>query len=152
MQRQQVSNAKQHYHQLGDVRLTQEQQKIWNEQTKIIKEHHKTLSQHNEDGKLKEFFETLNELEENRLHIMMDIRSAYMEERNRQEAAEALIIMQKQEMANEKRRLTNEKKRRAREDAKENTPRMRRSARVRSKTSDDPNAQWYRGTIYTNND
>ena len=152
MQRQQVSNAKQHYHQLGDVRLTQEQQKIWNEQTKIIKEHHKTLSQHNKDGKLKEFFETLNEIEKNRLHIMMDIRSAYMEERNRQEAAEALIIMQKQEMANEKRRLTNEKKRRAREDAKENTPRMRRSARVRSKTSDDPNAQWYRGTIYTNND
>ena len=47
-------------------------------------------------------------------------------------------------MANEKRRLTNEKK--------QNTPRVRRSARVRSKTSDDPNAKWYRGTIYTNND
>ena len=55
-------------------------------------------------------------------------------------------------MANEKRRLTNEKRKRAREDAKENTPRMRRSARVRSKTSDDPNAKWYRGTFYTNND
>ena len=101
---------------------------------------------------LKEFFETLDKLNENRLHIMMDLRSAYVEERNRQEAAEALIMMQKQEMANEKRRLTNEKKRRAREDAKENTPRVRRSARVRSKTSDDPNAKWYRGTIYTNND
>ena len=152
MQRQQISNAKNHYHQLGDLRLTQDQEKIWNEQTKIIKEHHKTLSQHNKDGMLKEFFETLDKLNENRLHIMMDLRSAYVEERNRQETAEALIMMQKQEMANEKRRLTNEKKRRAREDAKENTPRVRRSARVRSKTSDDPNAKWYRGTIYTNND
>ena len=152
MQRQQISNAKNHYHQLGNLRLTQDQEKIWNEQTKIIEEHHKTISQHNKDGMLKEFFETLDKLNENRLHIMMDLRSAYMEERNRQEAAEALIMMQKQEMANEKRRLTNEKKRRAREDAKENTPHVRRSARVRSKTSDDPNAKWYRGTIYTNND
>ena len=152
MQRQQISNAKNHYHQLGNLRLTQDQEKIWNEQTKIIEEHHKTISQHNKDGMLKEFFETLDKLNENRLHIMMDLRSAYVEERNRQEAAEALIMMQKQEMANEKRRLTNEKKRRAREDAKENTPRVRRSARVRSKTSDDPNAKWYRGTIYTNND
>ena len=152
MQRQQISNAKNHYHQLGNLRLTQDQQKIWNEQTKIIEEHHKTISQHNKDGMLKEFFETLDKLNENRLHIMMDLRSAYTEERNRQEAAEALIMMQKQEMANEKRRITNERKKRARDEAKENTPRVRRSARVRSKTSDDPNAKWYRGTFYTNND
>ena len=38
MQRQQISNAKNHYHQLGNLRLTQDQEKIWNEQTKIIKE------------------------------------------------------------------------------------------------------------------
>jgi len=126
MQRQQVSNAKQHYHQLSDARLTQEQYTIWTEQTKIIKEHHKTLSQHNEDGKLKEFFETLNELEENRLHIMMDIRTSYMEERNRQEAAEALIMMQKQEMANEKRR-------RDREEAKYTPTIVRRSKRIKRK-------------------
>ena len=152
MQRQQISNAKNHYHQLGNLRLTQDQEKIWNEQTKIIKEHYKTLSQHNKDGMLKEFFETLNELNENRLLIMIDLRSVYMEEKNKQEAAEALIMMHKQEMANEKRRITNERKKRAREDAKENTPRVRRSARVRSKTSDDPRAKWYRGTFYTNND
>ena len=159
MQRQQVSNAKQHYHQLGDLYLTQDQQKIWNEQTKIIKNHHKTLSQHNKGGMLKEFFETLNELEENRLNMMIDIRSPYIEERNRQEAAEALIQMQKQEAANEKRRITIEKRKmaselrkRAREDDKENTPHVRRSARVRSKTSNDPRAKWYRGTFYTNND
>ena len=159
MQRQQVSNAKQHYHQLGDLYLTQDQQKIWNEQTKKIKEHHKTLSQHNKDGMLKDFFETLNELETNRLNMMIDIRSSYIEERNRQEAAEALIQMQKQEAANEKRRITIEKRKmaselrkRAREDDKEITPRVRRSARVRSKTSDDPRAKWYRGTFYTNSD
>ena len=158
MQRQQVSNAKQHYHQLGDMRLTQDQQKIWYEQTKKIEEHNKTLSQHNKDGMLKEFFEILNKLEENRLQIMVEIRSPYIEEINRQEAAEALVLMQKQEMANEKRRITIEKRKmaselrkRAREDEKENTPRVRRSARVRSKTSDDPNAKWYRGTFYTNN-
>jgi len=133
MQRQQVCNAKQHFHHLGDgdVRLTQEQQQIWNEKTKIIKEHHKTVSQHNKDGKLKEFFETLNELEENRLLVMIDIRTAYMEEINRQEAAEALIMMQKQEMANEKRRLTNEKKKRAREEANEISHPIRRSTRIR---------------------
>lgn len=155
MQRQQVSNAKQHYHHLGDMRLTQEQQKIWYEQTKKIKEHHKTLSQHNKDGMLKEFFEILNELEDNRLQIMMEIRSPYIEEINRQEAAEALIKMQKQEAANEKRRITLEKRKmaselrkRSREDEKENTPRIRRSARIRIKTSDDPMAERYRGTIY----
>ena len=126
--------------------------KVLNEQTKIIKDHHKTLSQHNKDGMLKEFFETLDKLNENRLHIMIDLRSVYMEEKNKQEAAEALIMMHKQEMANEKRRITNERKKRARDEAKENTPRVRRSARVRSKTSDDPNAKWYRGTFYTNND
>lgn len=139
MQRQQVSNAKQHYHQLGDLYLTQDQQQIWNEQTKKIKEHHKTLSQHNKDGTLKEFFETLNELEENRLNMMIDIRSSYIEERNRQEAAEALIQMQKQEAANEKRRITiekrkmaNELRKRAHEKAKENPPPLRRSKRIRS--------------------
>ena len=152
IQRKQINDAKQHFEQLGDLHLTNNQQKIWNEQTKIIKEHHKTLSQHNKDGMLKEFFETLNKLNENRLHIMIDLRSVYMEEKNKQEAAEALIMMHKQEMANEKRRITNERKKRAREDAKDNTPRVRRSARVRSKTSDDPRAKWYRGTFYTNSD
>ena len=131
MQRQQVCNAKQHFHQLGDVRLMQEQQQVWNEKTKVIKEHHKTVSQHNKDGKLKEFFETLSELEENRLLVMIDIRTAYMEEINRQEAAEALIMMQKQEFANEKRRLTNEKKKRAREEANEISHPIRRSKRIR---------------------
>ena len=152
MQRHQINDAKQYYHQLGHLHLTNDQNKIWNEQTKIIKDHHKTLSQHNKDGMLKEFFETLDKLNENRLHIMIDLRSVYMEEKNKQEAAEALIMMHKQEMANEKRRITNERKKRARDEAKENTPRVRRSARVRSKTSDDPNAKWYRGTFYTNND
>ncbi len=152
MQRKQINDAKQHYHQLGDLYLTQDQQKIWNEQTIMIKDHYKTLSQHNKDGMLKEFFEILNELEEKRLQIMVEIRSPYIEEINRQEAAEALVLMQKQEMANEKRRITLEKRKRAREDAKDNTPRVRRSARVRSKTSDDPRAKWYRGTFYTNND
>ena len=151
MQRQQISNAKQHYYQLGDLRLTQDQQKIWYEENKKIEEHHRTLSQHNKDGMLKEFFEILNELEDKRMQIMVEIRTPYMEEINRQEAAEALILMQKQEMANEKRRLTNEKKKRAREDANENIPRVRRSSRVRSKTSDDPRAKWYRGTFYTTN-
>jgi len=131
MQRQQVCNAKQHFHQLGDVRLMQEQQQVWNEKTKVIKEHHKTVSQHNKDGKLKEFFETLSELEENRLLVMIDIRTAYMEEINRQEAAEALIMMQKQEFANEKRRLTNEKKKRAREEVNEISHPIRRSKRIR---------------------
>ena len=83
---------------------------------------------------------------------MIDLRSLYIEEKNKQEAAEALIMMHKQEMANEKRRITNERKKRAREDDKEYTPRVRRSARVRSKTSNDPRAKWYRGTFYTNND
>ena len=34
---------------------------------------------------------------------------------------------------------------------KETPPRVRRSARVRSKTSDDPMAKCYRGSLYTNN-
>ena len=34
---------------------------------------------------------------------------------------------------------------------KETPPRVRRSARIRSKTSDDPSATWYRGSLYTNN-
>ena len=130
MQRQQVSKIKQHYHHLGDIRLTQDQQKIWNEQTKTIKEHHKTLSQHNKDGMLKEFFEILNELEDNRLQIMMEIRSPYIEEINRQEAAEALIKMQKQEMANKKRRIANEKRRIAYEESKQNPQILRRSSRI----------------------
>ena len=133
MQRQQVKNVKKHFQYLGDTCLTKDQQQIWYEQTDIIREHTKTISPHSKDGRLKEFFETLNELEENRLRIMMDIRSADVEERNRQEAAEALIKMQKQEMANEKRRITNEKRRVAREEAEENLPPLRRSNRIKEK-------------------
>ena len=112
MQRQQVSNVKQHYHHLGDMRLTQNQQKIWNEQTKMIKDHSSKLFGYNLNiqhyGYSDEFFEILNELENKRLKIMMEIRSPYIEEINRQEAAETLIMMQKQEMANKKRRIANE--------------------------------------------
>ncbi len=133
-QRQQVSNAKQHFHQLGDVRLTQEQQKIWSEQTKIIRDHSSKLFGYNLNiqhyGYSDEFFEILNKLEDKRLQIMVEIRSAHIEEINRQEAAETLILMQKQEIANEKRRITNEKRRMAYEEAKQNPQVLRRSARI----------------------
>ena len=61
---------------------------------------------------------------------MMEIRSPYIEEINRQEAAETLIMMQKQEMANKKRRIANEKRRIAYEESKQNPQILRRSSRI----------------------
>ena len=131
MQRQQINNVKNNFHQLGHTTyLTTETRKIWCEQSKIIKDHTQMLSKFNNEGKFDEFFTILNEIEQTRLTVMSNLLSEIIEEKNRQEAAETLIMMQKQEIANEKRRITNEKRRMAYEEAKQKPQILRRSARI----------------------
>ena len=54
---------------------------------------------------------------------------------------EALLEQKRQNMREKRSKLKEERK----------TAPLRRSARIRSKTSDVPREKWYRGTFYTNN-
>ena len=125
-----------------------EDKKIWSEKSQAIKALDKDMLTFVKEKRVDDYIDQICALENERLDAVIVNMSKRVEQKMAEDAANTLLCIREQEMANEKRRITNERKKRAREDAKENTPRVRRSARVRSRTSDDPRAQWYRGTFF----
>ena len=93
----------------------------------------------------------IKHLEQQRREEMKRVQQDIDEENKLKKQEEEERMMQEKEKLSLRREELHQAKIKRAKKEKETPSRLRRSARVQSKTSDDPRAKWNRGSLYTNN-
>jgi|UniRef100_A0A6C0ILX2 hypothetical protein len=93
----------------------------------------------------------IKHLEQQRREEMKRVQKDIDEENKLKKQEEDERIMQEKEKLSLRREELHQAKIEKAKKEKETPPRVRRSARIQRKTSDDPNAKWRCGSLYTNN-